>query len=355
MVRVLTPGTSSNRLLRFALTVLAGSVAAIAVRNLLLLYPWAVDVVIPLRAAQRWLEAEPPYLPESFLAGPGYELPFLYPPFVLPPVAVLAMLPAAPVIVAWLTAGVLAAVFALRRLAVPTRVLPLLLLWPPFAEALLGGNIQVILFASYCALFFPAQPRRGVPPVEHDLGADARPLFRPGLQAFLVAALKVTQMHPTVYLLRRRPRAGVAAAAMGIGLVLATLPVTGLDLWMSWLEQLSRAGDPAWPLYGASFMRPLPREATMLIVALTIIAAAFVPRRHAAAWVGILMVVGSPSLRIFGLLFLLPAMTVVRREVSLVAALFIATYTFEGLWLGVLIVAAALAGGQRIPRLLEPR
>lgn len=354
LVRVLTAGTPSNRLLRFGLAVIAASMTLIALRNLLLLYPWAADVVIPFRAGQRWLAGQPVYLPASFLVGPGYDLPFLYPPPVLPVLAALALLPAAPVIAGWMAAGVLAAVFAARRLAVPTRFIPLLLMWPPFAEALLGGNVQLALFAAFCALFFPPQVLRGAPPRQRDLVSDHRAMHVPGLQALAVMSLKVTQAHAFVYLARRRPWAALAGGLIGLAITLVTLAATGLGPWLSWFEQLSRASDPAWPLYGASFLRPLPREATMLIVGTLIVAAAFVPNRHAAAWLGILMVVGSPSLRIFGLLFLLPAMAIVRREIALVAALLVATYTFEGLWLAVGIVAAALAGASRLPSLLEP-
>ena len=67
-----------------------------------------------------------------------------------------------------------------------------------------------------------------------------------------------------------------------------------------------------------------------------------VPNRHAGAWIGLLAVIGSPSLRVFGLLFALPAMLVIRREIALVAGLLIATYTFEGWWIAVGLVTGSL-------------
>ena len=74
-----------------------------------------------------------------------------------------------------------------------------------------------------------------------------------------------------------------------------------------------------------------------------VVAVWFVPRERAGAWIGVLSVVGSLSLHIFGLLFLVPAMLFIRREAALMAAIFIATYSYEGAWTGILIVTAALA------------
>ena len=92
-----------------------------------------------------------------------------------------------------------------------------------------------------------------------------------------------------------------------------------------------------------------------MVIAVGSIALAFVlPRRHAAAWLGILMIVGSPSLRIFGLLFLLPGMLVIRRELALTAAFLVTTYMISGIWLAVVLVAGPLALGLRYPAVLEP-
>jgi len=52
------------------------------------------------------------------------------------------------------------------------------------------------------------------------------------------------------------------------------------------------------------------------------------------------------------LLFLLPAMLIIRRELALIAACFIATYSYEGTWAAILLVsigfAAVLFGGARL-------
>ena len=61
-------------------------------------------------------------------------------------------------------------------------------------------------------------------------------------------------------------------------------------------------------------------------------------------------VVGALSLHIFGLLFLVPAMLVIRLEAALLAAIFIATYSYEGAWAGIAICVAGLAVVERAAR-----
>ena len=58
-----------------------------------------------------------------------------------------------------------------------------------------------------------------------------------------------------------------------------------------------------------------------------------VPPRHAAAWLGILMIAGNPSLRIFSMLYLVPGLLLIRREIALLAALLVASYFPPALWL----------------------
>ncbi len=55
MQNLSTVGSKANRLLRFALSVAALIVIFVALRNLILHYPWGADLEIPLRAARRWL------------------------------------------------------------------------------------------------------------------------------------------------------------------------------------------------------------------------------------------------------------------------------------------------------------
>jgi hypothetical protein len=350
----LDPAGRPDRLLRAGLWAMTGIAVAVAVRDLLTLYPIGADVEIALRAADRWLAGGQPYLASSFQAPAGPDLPFLYPPFVLPFLGPLALLPRAVAIVGWMLIGVIVAARTCRRLGIPWQWVPLVLLWPPFFEGLLSGNVQVILFAAYVGLLFKA-PAEGAAfhPVERVAHENVRPAWVDGLLAVANGAIKPSQAHPWILILRRRPTAAVLGLATVGVIAVVSLPLTGLNLWFDWLAQLARASDPAWILGGAGLARGLPAGVGLALAAATMVAAFFLPRHRAAAWLGILMIVGSPSLRMFGLLMLLPAMLVVRREVALVAALCIASYTLLGLWLGVALVSAALAAATRWPGWLE--
>ena len=121
-----------------------------------------VDIEIPLRAADRWIQGSQPYLASSFAAPVGYDLPFLYPPVVLPFLVPFTVLPRAIVLAAWAAFVLAAAGFTLRRLGGAWLLVPLILAWPPFAEGILGGNVQVLLVAAFVAVFVPGPaPRIG--------------------------------------------------------------------------------------------------------------------------------------------------------------------------------------------------
>ncbi len=356
LAKAFDPTARPDRLLRAGLWVLTGIVVGLAVHDLLAGYPIAVDIQIPLRATSRWLAGGQPYLASSFLAPVGPDLPFLYPPFLLPVIAVLTFLPETVVVAAWLALLVGAAAGPCRRLAVPWVWVPAVLLWPPFFEALLGGNVQILLFAAFIGLMY-GRPDRDTPfhPLERQIGGTDRPVWLDGLLAVVNPAIKPSQAQPWVLLLRRRPRAALAGALIVGVAVLATLPLTGISAWFDWLAQLGRASDPSWIYGGAGLARGLSAIAGLVLATTTTVAAFLLPRRSGAAWLGILMIVGSPSLRMFGLLTLLPGMLTVRREVALLAALCIASYTLAGLWLGVLLVSVALGLGTRRPAWLELR
>ena len=306
---------------------------------------FAVDLEIPLRAAERWLAGEPPYLASSFTSPPGATQPFLYPPYVLPFYALLTSLPRGVVGVVAVGTMLVGAIVACRRLGIPWIWLPLVLAWPPFAEAIYGANVQMLLFTAFVYLFYraiagPWKPRA------RDVADPAEPGALVGGLATVVGAIKVSQPHAWVYVLRHRPRAAIGAALVAALFVAVTVPLTGFDLWFDWVNQLRLAGDTSWDLGGFAMPRFLPIGLGYVVAGACLVAVWFVPRQRAGAWVGVLSVVGSLSLHIFGLLFLVPAMLVIRREAAVIAAICIATYSYEGAWAGYTMVLVALAARQ---------
>ncbi len=334
-----------------ALEIVAAVVAIAGGVVVLITHPVMVDLEIPLRAAERWAHGAEPYLASSFRAPEGYGLPFLYPPPILPLIAPLLAIPRGVVVAAWLAATVGAAVLVARRLGVPWRAVPIALCWLPFAEGLVGGNAQVLLVAAYVAVFFgrPAGPWRPTPRDPRDGG---RPAIVDGVLAAVTPALKLTQPHAWVALLRRRPSAALIGVGVAAAVALATLPLVGVGAWQAWTAQLGRAADPGWELRGSSLVQLLPGLLSPAGTAVTVILALFLPSRRLGAAAGLLLVLGSPSLRSYGALFLLPAMLGVRREVALVAAILIGTGLMAGLWAGILLVTFAFAAGDRLDAIL---
>lgn len=342
---------SSAQLERAVVVVLAGVtvlLAALTLRDLLIYYPYGVDIEIPLRAAARWTSGREPYLPEAFDVIAGPELPFLYPPVTLPFLAPLLAVPRVLLFPAWTAICIAAGVFACRRLALPWWLVPLALIWPPFAEGILGGNIQIVLFAAFTAVAW----RGGGPPLRprpRDPRDADRPAAIDGLLATAIGAIKVSQAHTWLYVLRRRPRAALIGAAIVLAIVAATLPLIGIELWQDWIGQAGRSGDPDWQAVGMPLSVLIGRGPALVVTALTLIAVFFVPVERAGAWIGLLSILGAPSLHQFGLLFLIPAMLAIRREIALVAALSIASYTGVGVLLGTALVIVAFGLSTRMP------
>jgi len=334
-----------------ALEAVAAIVAVVGGVLVLLTHPFMVDLEIPLRAAERWVHGGEPYLASSFGAPAGYDLPFLYPPPLLPLLAPFLAIPRAIVDVGWLAATAGAAVLLLRRLGVPWRAVPVAVCWVPFSEGLVGGNAQVLLVAAFVGVFFDPPVAAWRPSPRDPAGAHRGPLGD-GLLAAVTPALKLTQPHAWVALLRRRPWAALVGLAAMAGVALATLPMVGIGAWQDWIAQLGRAEDPAWALRGSSLVQLLPGLLSPAATGLTVLLVLFVPTRRLGAAAGLLLVLGAPSLRSYGALFLLPAMLAVRRDVALVAMILIGTGAMLGLWAGILLVGIAFAAGDRLDSFL---
>ena len=250
---ILEVGSGPNRLLRMGLSAIAIAIIGWSLMtHLLFVYPFSVDLEIPLRAAQRWVDGGQPYLASAFGSPPGPTQPFLYPPFTLPLLAALLALPKSLLQVAWFVICLGGAVLAIRRLAFPWLWVPFVLAWSPFAEPILGGNVQVVLFLAFVVLFWRGGPRtRALRPVERDVAEPSESPRLLGVLAALNGAFKASQVHPWLFLVHHRPLAAAIGAALVLGIVALTLPITGIDLWFEWLRQLGRATDPNWDLGGS--------------------------------------------------------------------------------------------------------
>ena len=125
LTRVLGRGSHSNELFRLGL--LAFAIPFFLYSDLIHLvgYPVGVDLEIPLQAAERWTQGGQPYLESAFATAGGATSPFLYPPYVLPVLALFTALPRTLVIGIWLAicAGSLA--LLLRRLGLAVRLWPI--------------------------------------------------------------------------------------------------------------------------------------------------------------------------------------------------------------------------------------
>ena len=187
--------------------------------------------------------------------------------------------------------------------------------------------------------------RRAMSPIRR----SPRPLI--GGLATVVGAVKVSQPHAWLFVLRHRPGPR-SAVRSSLRVDRCRHDPPDRD------RSLVRLGRPASPGerhdVGPGRIRdpavPAARASAIVVAVACLVAVWFVPRERAGAWIGVLSVVGSLSLHIFGLLFLVPAMLLIRREVALLAAIFIATYSYEGAWAGIVICAVGLAVVERAAR-----
>ena len=176
-------------------------VVADYIRGLLADYPIGVDLEIPLRAAERWLAGGDPYPASAFSAPADANLPFLYPPFLLPLIAPLTVLPRTLVFVAWSILLVGVAYASARRLGFGVIAAGVVLLWPPYLEALVRRKRpdRAVRVASSVLMH---RDGRQLDPADRE-----RPAAVDGLLAAFVGGLKVSQVHAWLYVLRRRPAA----------------------------------------------------------------------------------------------------------------------------------------------------
>ena len=303
-------------------------------------WPAGVDLEIPLRAAARWAGGSQPYPASAMLVQSGPDLPFLYPPYLLPLLVPIAGLPRDAVIDFWLVGGLLVSIWACRRLGIPWPAVPFVLAWPPFLEGLTTGNVQVFAFAAFVALFYaPADGPAGVRP--RPRAFERARALPSGLLAAAIGALKVTQLLPLASLVRLQVRAVVVAVLALAALVIVTLPFTGAAAYGDWLAQLQRAADPAWAPGGLTLGRSVGIPDAAVIAGGVAIALA-ARGRDLGAWLGIALLLATTSVHGYTFLFLLPGLLTIRRDLVIpIAALFLGFYP-GAWWLATGLVAAAL-------------
>jgi hypothetical protein len=333
-----------DRVLTVLFAAILGALVLKGLPDLLAVFPAGMDLEIPLRAASHWSSGTQAYPPSAMLVQSGPDLPYLYPPFLLPLLTPIAALPRQLVIDSWLVLCFLTAVWTCRRLGIPWIAVPFVLAWPPFAEGLIVGNVQILAFASFVALLYV--PDDG-PPRQREFHRSQD--LPNGLAAAGVGVLKTAQLLPVLYLARRRFRSAAIAVAALAALVLVTLPFTGIGIYFDWLAQLQRAADPAWTIGGVSLTHRVGIPDVLLLVVGTVMALS-IRGRDSAAWLGVALLVSTPSVHGYTFLFLLPALVSMRRDAAIpVAALFIGLYHGYAWWTAFLFVVYMLVAVNKWP------
>jgi hypothetical protein len=344
LVRSFDQGGRANRGLTVLLSFWLGALIALGLPEMLRVFHAGLDLEIPLRAASRWAGQEQPYPAWAMEVQFGPDLPYLYPPFLLPILAPIAALPRDAVTAVWLVMCAACAVWTCRRLGLPWPAIPFALAWPPFAEGLITGNVQIWSFAAFVAVFYEA-PHGFLRQRDLGRGRDAVN----GVLATAVGALKVAQMLPLLYVLRRRWQAALAGVAVLLAIVLVTLPFTGLAVYGDWLAQLRRAADPGWTIGGVALGRQLGIP-DLALAGVGVIIALTVRGRDSAAWLGIALLIATPSVHGYTMLFLLPCLVTIRRDVALLLGfLFLGNYHGYAWWIACLFGAYFLVAMRRWP------
>ena len=316
------PGAWARALPRMLLPVMA--VAAFLVVDLLEVSRGGAlrDLRLYLLAGQHALDGAVVYrtAPLTELFDDPALYPFLYPPPVIPLVGILAALPYPLVAGAWVLGSVAAFVAGLRALGVRWVWVPVLAAWPGAFVGLWAGNVAILAFLLFAvALRAPALLAIG-------------PLFK--LQLAI----------PSLWLFReRRWSAALAGGGLVVALGVASLPLVGAEAWAAWWAALRafQASQEAFPaLYAFALPAALP-YAAFLGLAIASVGWAIRGRdRDGLARLGVAAVVASPSLYRHGFLSGLPQ--VLRLDAALVWLVLGAGLSFNALWLGLVLAAAAV-------------
>jgi hypothetical protein len=339
--------------IRAALVVVVLLVSLDSAVRLMTTTPVAIDLLIPLRAVERWMDGGVVYVPDGFTDVQALP-PFLYPPFVLPFLAPLTVLPEAALRWAWVAAMAAIGWGAYRWLGLGLVPSLLALLWIPMAEGIWTGNIGIVLFGAFVVAFW-RRSHVGQPASPRDLDDTAQADPRIGFLAASLAAVKPSQVHAWLVLFRHQPRSALIGLVPWLVVVLVTLPLVGFGTYWEWLAQVRRAADPSWPMMGVSLLAYLPAVPFAILTVGSLALAWRLRGPDLGAWLGVLMFLVTPNMHSFNGLFLLPGLLLIRREFALLAAMLMSTYTAEGWWLGAAVVIGSMLAGTRWPIIREPQ
>jgi hypothetical protein len=247
------------------------------------------DLNVYLGSAGRWLDGGLPYMtgPVSSWPASAADDFFLYPPPLLPFFGLLSRLPEGAVAAGWTIAMAACAYKAYRILGLSRTLSAVMLAFPPVMIGFESGNVASLTF-----LLFAAGVRAG--------GALAVDVL-----------FKVQTGLPLLWLIRQRRWRGILAGAVVVAaIVLATLPLVGLDAWRDWWTGLayraqSQGAVPS--LYGYSFAQSLP-GAVFAGISVALVGLALLLRgRRGLAALGLASIFASPALWPHGFAYALPA------------------------------------------------
>ena len=281
------------------------------------------DLGIYLRAGVHFRLDQPIYLTGLVTSLPAdpTAYPYLYPPPTLPLAALLSLLPEPLVTIGWEAMLLGVALLGLRLIGLGWRWSVVLLAWPPFAQGLYVGNVALPLFC-----LFAAGPRLG--------------------SGLIVGALLKPQGAIAGLWLVREGRWRVAALGMLVlaGLVLVSLPLTGVDQWRAWIDGLTWF-DRSQPLvprtfYGLALAEYVPAFAALTAAVLVLGLALLGRGRSGLARLGVTTVVASPSLYAHGFSVALPALLELR-GLAFWTAIAITSVSGGLTWFGALAIVVA--------------
>jgi len=285
------------------------------------------DLHTYLAAARNMLSGHSAYLQGVLTTRPDADnSPFVYPPFTLPLFEILAQLPLPVVELGWLVLSGIAVLIGLRLIGIRGRWIVVLVAWPVLAVGLSVGNVFGFGFLCFA------------------LG------YRFAGALVVGAAFKLQSGIPAVWGLRERRYKEIAMGVALIGLmVVATIPLTGWDMWREWtlaLGYFEETLDRYPTLRAVSLSQYLPTPLVLLVGVGAIGWALLRGGRNGLARFGLASIVASPTLYAHGFSVLLPGAMALQADI-LWFVFAIVPWTawllpFPAAWLAVAIVAVAL-------------